>query len=272
MYARVVRFTDVNPYHLAGRLDEVDAREGPPVDIPAKGVQVLHDPEQRTAVVIQLFETADESMSGSGGRTRRDGPGGHAGDARLDRPLRDQGRGGAGVRRRAPHHARGRASTEVLVCAGRREVGLRCRFPCKAGVSGALLHPGWSARTAGALVARFRRYIQAHHSLLKRGSGIGTDTAPPPFRFACVKVARLQAMCSGWRDGYPRRRDILGIDMAQIPFRKSGGGVGDKHPAARTCQAARPPRPPQPTSTRRAHPPSVRACCEQPRRDRKPSR
>jgi hypothetical protein len=29
------------------------------VDIPAKGVQILHDPDQRTAVVIQLFETAD---------------------------------------------------------------------------------------------------------------------------------------------------------------------------------------------------------------------
>jgi hypothetical protein len=59
MYARVVRFTDVDPDHMAGRLDEVEA-EGPPVDIPAKGVQILHDPDQRTAVVIQLFETADE--------------------------------------------------------------------------------------------------------------------------------------------------------------------------------------------------------------------
>ena len=35
MYARVVRFTDVDPDQLAGRLDEVDAREGPPMDIPA---------------------------------------------------------------------------------------------------------------------------------------------------------------------------------------------------------------------------------------------
>jgi hypothetical protein len=60
MYARVVRFTDVDPDRLAGRLDEVEARGGPPVDIPAKGVQILHDPDQRTAVVIQLFETADD--------------------------------------------------------------------------------------------------------------------------------------------------------------------------------------------------------------------
>ena len=60
MYARVVRFTDVDPDHLAGRLDEVEASQGPPVDIPAKSVQILHDPDQRTAIVIQLFETADD--------------------------------------------------------------------------------------------------------------------------------------------------------------------------------------------------------------------
>jgi hypothetical protein len=60
MYARVVRFTDVDPDHLAGRVAEVDASEGPPVDIPVKGLQILHDPDQRTAVVIQLFETADD--------------------------------------------------------------------------------------------------------------------------------------------------------------------------------------------------------------------
>ena len=60
MYARVVRFTDVDPDHLAERLEDVESREGPPVDIPAKGIQILHDPDQRTAVVIQLFETAED--------------------------------------------------------------------------------------------------------------------------------------------------------------------------------------------------------------------
>ena len=60
MYARVVRFTDVDPDHLAGRVAEAEERGGPPVDISARGVQVLHDPDQRTAVVIQLFETGDD--------------------------------------------------------------------------------------------------------------------------------------------------------------------------------------------------------------------
>jgi hypothetical protein len=60
LYARVVRFSEVDPDHLAGRVAEAESREGPPVDIPAKSVQILHDADQRTAVVIQLFETAED--------------------------------------------------------------------------------------------------------------------------------------------------------------------------------------------------------------------
>jgi len=60
MYARVVRFTDVDADHLAERIADVEASDAPPVDIPAKGIQILHDPDQGTAVVIQLFETADD--------------------------------------------------------------------------------------------------------------------------------------------------------------------------------------------------------------------
>jgi hypothetical protein len=66
MYARVVRFTDVDPDHLAGRLAETETRQGPPVDIAAKTIQILHDAGQRTAVVIQLFETADDMAAGEG--------------------------------------------------------------------------------------------------------------------------------------------------------------------------------------------------------------
>lgn len=66
MHARVVRFTDVDPEHLAERLGEIEARDGPPVDIPAKGIQFLHDSDQRTAVVIQLFETADDMAAAEG--------------------------------------------------------------------------------------------------------------------------------------------------------------------------------------------------------------
>jgi hypothetical protein len=66
VYARVVRFTDVDPDHLAGRVAEAESREGPPVDISAKSVQILHDSDQATAVVIQLFETADDMAAAEG--------------------------------------------------------------------------------------------------------------------------------------------------------------------------------------------------------------
>lgn len=66
MYARIVRFTDVDPDHLAGRLAEAETRDGPPVDIPATKVQILHDADQRTAVVIQVFETAEDMAAAEG--------------------------------------------------------------------------------------------------------------------------------------------------------------------------------------------------------------
>ena len=66
MYARVVRFTDVDPGHLAERLGDIESSDGPPVDIPAKGIQILHDPDQGTAVVIQLFETSDDMAAAEG--------------------------------------------------------------------------------------------------------------------------------------------------------------------------------------------------------------
>ena len=125
MYARVVRFTDVDPDHLAGRLADVEGREGPPVDIPAKGLEILHDPDQRTAVVIQLFETADD-MAAAEGPPGRDGPRGNAGDARLDRPLRNQGRARPGVRRRTPSDAR---AARVLLRATSRVSALVVRRP-----------------------------------------------------------------------------------------------------------------------------------------------
>jgi hypothetical protein len=65
MHARVVRFTDVDPDHLAQRLSDIEG-EGPPVDITARGIQILHDPDQRTAVVIQLFDTADDMSAAEG--------------------------------------------------------------------------------------------------------------------------------------------------------------------------------------------------------------
>ena len=63
MNVRVVRFTDVDADHLESRLKEMDGRDGPPPGVSAKGMQILHDAEQRTAVVLQYFESADDMSS-----------------------------------------------------------------------------------------------------------------------------------------------------------------------------------------------------------------
>ncbi len=64
MYARVVRFTDVDADHIANRLEQMKDRDGPPEGVPAKGIQFLHDEEQRTAVVVQLFESLEDMKTG----------------------------------------------------------------------------------------------------------------------------------------------------------------------------------------------------------------
>ena len=45
------------------------------------GIEVLHDPDERTAVVIQLFETADDVAPAE--THRRDGPGGDYDQAHM---------------------------------------------------------------------------------------------------------------------------------------------------------------------------------------------
>ena len=60
MYLRVVRFTDVDPEHLESRVTERSGEEGPPEGVKAKGITLMHDPDQRTAVVIQFFETEQD--------------------------------------------------------------------------------------------------------------------------------------------------------------------------------------------------------------------
>ena len=60
MYARIVRFTDVEPERMNERAQAAEERQGPPVDIPSSKVQIFHDPDSRTAVVIQHFDSAED--------------------------------------------------------------------------------------------------------------------------------------------------------------------------------------------------------------------
>lgn len=60
MHIRVVRFTEVDPDWAEGLQARIEERGGPPEGVVSLGVQFLHDPEQRTAVVIQRFASEED--------------------------------------------------------------------------------------------------------------------------------------------------------------------------------------------------------------------
>jgi hypothetical protein len=64
VYVRVVRFADVTAERMEGLLASVEESEGPPPGVPARGLQVLFDEAQGTAVVLQLFSSADDMRIG----------------------------------------------------------------------------------------------------------------------------------------------------------------------------------------------------------------
>ncbi len=59
-FVRVVRFTDVDPEHIASRLSDIEGRDGPPEGVVSTGIQFLHDEDQATVVVLQFFDSADD--------------------------------------------------------------------------------------------------------------------------------------------------------------------------------------------------------------------
>jgi hypothetical protein len=63
MFVRVVRFTDVTAARVDALLARID-EEGPPPDVPVKGLQMLFDESQGTAVVLQFFDTAEDMRVG----------------------------------------------------------------------------------------------------------------------------------------------------------------------------------------------------------------
>jgi hypothetical protein len=65
MHVRVVRFTDVSPQRMQELLDQIDEAGGPPPDAPVKGLQILVDERQGTAVVLQLFDSAKDMEQGA---------------------------------------------------------------------------------------------------------------------------------------------------------------------------------------------------------------
>jgi hypothetical protein len=65
VYVRVVRFADVTAEGVEGVLTRIEESGGPPPGVPAKGLQLLFDEAQGTAVVLQFFDTAGDMRTGA---------------------------------------------------------------------------------------------------------------------------------------------------------------------------------------------------------------
>jgi hypothetical protein len=60
MYVRVVRFTDVSPDRIDATLARIKESDGPPPGVSSTRLQMLYDSQERTAVVLQHFDTAED--------------------------------------------------------------------------------------------------------------------------------------------------------------------------------------------------------------------
>jgi hypothetical protein len=60
MHMRVVRFTDVDSDRVEQLVSRINESDGPPEGIKTTGLQMILDSDQRTAVVIQMFDNADD--------------------------------------------------------------------------------------------------------------------------------------------------------------------------------------------------------------------
>jgi len=65
MYVRAVRFTDVSAERMQELLARIEESGGPPPGVPAKGLEILADEAQGTAVVLQYFESAEDMEAGA---------------------------------------------------------------------------------------------------------------------------------------------------------------------------------------------------------------
>lgn len=60
--ARVVSFDGVDAEHMAQLKEQVSG--DPPEGLPAKGIQILHDPDAEQALAIVFFENEDDYARG----------------------------------------------------------------------------------------------------------------------------------------------------------------------------------------------------------------
>lgn len=64
MHVRVVRFTDVSAGRIGELITRIEESGGPPEGVPSTGIQLLFDESQGTAVVLQLYDNAEDLATG----------------------------------------------------------------------------------------------------------------------------------------------------------------------------------------------------------------
>ncbi len=60
MYARVVRFTDVDPERIAAIVARIKDNEGPPPGVESTGMKLIYDESGSTAVFVGFFDSEEK--------------------------------------------------------------------------------------------------------------------------------------------------------------------------------------------------------------------
>lgn len=63
--ARVVTFEGVDASHLEELRSRIEGEDGPPDDVPATEIIVLHDPETSTSTTLVLFDNEEDYALGN---------------------------------------------------------------------------------------------------------------------------------------------------------------------------------------------------------------
>jgi hypothetical protein len=64
VFVRVVRFTDVSAERVESLVATID-ETGPPPGVPIKKLELVFDEAQRTAIVLQYFDSEDSLRTGA---------------------------------------------------------------------------------------------------------------------------------------------------------------------------------------------------------------
>ena len=62
--ARVVAFDGVDSERMAAMVGEMQGESGPPPEVPAKGIVVLHDADASRALVVLFFDSDEDYAVG----------------------------------------------------------------------------------------------------------------------------------------------------------------------------------------------------------------